>query len=469
MPFENGYHPTADSRFRYRSISQGTLKSDDSVSRNVELDDESPHAACMNGYGPGHEQISMFNTFQSTSKDALSTQVQLAGHILHHFNVEEFADCRLFLVHENHRFADTQWLLSSLVLAQSPILRHLLRTSEPARDGKKRLSLKVADRFNAPGGMESGLRVLYGQPAESFTGFGNHIGLEAEAQRSKRLMDEALAFAAAGEVLGIESVVERGLRTASTVLNWDNLERALSFGLERQIHHKYNPSSAETPAYYEVSLHESDSSPSNTIFTPPTSSKESRVEQSNPPGLGVAEFAEYPKKERSFWDLEMRCVGFLVENVGDSWEFDPSARPLADVDRLPVTMESQSPLSKSRLSRIQFGDHPSEMHAKSSDRNNLISSILLSLPFKTLRLMVTSIAPSIVRHVHSIVKERERRRHIVLQSKSVPWAYRLAAREHEWAEVGFTEWVASSHDGEVSLRRRFTGIDRQVTEPSTPK
>ena len=468
MSFGYGYVPSFDQQPTFeppfRSASQGTVKSEKST-RKADLLDNRPSLVQLNPPEPKASQL--IRGAWHHVNDCLSSHVPLVEHLLQQFNVEEYADCHLTLAHETLRFEKTTWSLNSLLLAQSRKLRDLLRLAGLDKGGKISLEIRLTDRFVTPWAMNLALRVLYGERSEIFSLAIVHNSFGPNAEMWALSMDSCLAFAAAGHVLGLESIVLKGLQVASSILDWDNLEHALSFGLESGPNRATGASTDVIPlcAYSPVWSRESDPS-STTNLTPPSSSTESQQERSKAEGLSSV--SSHLSEIRSARDLQTYCLQWISSNLDDSWEFDPSARPLAEIDRLPTTAESRSPLSRSRLSRIQFGEHPSEIHAKASDRNVLVSSIVLSLPFMALKYMLNLRNQSLLRQLSAIVKERERRRQIVLQSKSVPWTQRFAAKEHEWAEVGYTEWVETTGEEEVALARTFTGIDRQVSEPSTP-
>ena len=458
------HHPQPAFEPHVRSASQGTIKSGESAGKD-ELIEDGPEPVQVPASDKGVAQI--FRCAWRNLNDSLSSHVPLVEFLIQQFNVEEYADCELTLSHEECRFETTVWSLSSLLLAQSRKLRDLLKSASLNKEGKISLEIRLADRFVTPWAMNSALRTLYGERPETFVLSIVHGTFEPNIDTWGFSMDACLAFAAAGHVLGLDSVVLKGLHTASSILDWDTLEHALSFGLESGANQGTGISVDVIPlsAYSPVLSRGGDSS-SATNLSPPSASTDSGPEHSK---NGVmSSVSSHMSEVRSALDLQTCCLQWLAFNLDDSWDFDSSARPLAEVDRLPATAESRSPLSKSRLSQIQFGDHPSELHAKASDRNVLVSSIVLSLPFMALRYLLKLGSRPLLRQVHAIVKERERRRQIVLQSKSVPWSQRLAAREYEWAEVGYTEWVETSDDGKVALARSFTGIDRQVSEPSTP-
>ena len=458
------YHPHPTFEPPMRSASQGTKRSDESNRKADHLEERSDLVQ-LNASETKATEIT--RGAWRNDNDCMSSHMPLVEHLLRHFNIEEFADCHLTLVHDNLRFEKTTWSLSSLLLAQSPRLQDLLKSAGPSKEGKMSLEIRLTDRFVTPWAMNLALRALYGERSEVFSLAIVHSSFGLNAEMWALSMDACLAFAAAGQVLCLESVISKGLHTASSILDWDNLEHALSFGLESGPNRGTSASVDVIPLYADSPVWSRESDPSSaTNLTPPSSSAESRHERFRVDALSSG--GSQPSEVRSASDLQTYCLQWIVSKLDESWEFDPSARPLAEIDRLPTTAESRSPLSKSRLSRIQFGEHPSEIHAKANDRNVLVSSIVLSLPFVALKYMLNLGSQPLLRQLSTIVKERERRRQIVLQSKSVPWTQRFAAKEHEWAEVGYTEWVETTGDGHVTLARTFTGIDRQVSEPSTP-
>lgn len=460
------FYPQSIDQPRDGLTSPRILESDESA-RNAGFVDAESRPVQLNSYETETKAAPSIEASWRKMNECMSSPVPLVEHLLQQFNVEEYADCRLTLVHENLRFEKTTWSLSSLLLAQSRKLRDLLNTAGPSEEGKRHLEIRLTDRFITPWAMNSVLRVLYGERPQMSTLTMITSAFDANAEPWTVQMDGCLAFAAAGHVLGLEDVALHGLQIASLLLHWDNLEHALSFALESGPNRGTSASADVIPlsAYSPVWSRDSNPSPA-TNQSPPNSSTESKPERFGDEGVSSA--SSYTGDVRSARDLQTCCLQWMGSNLDDFWQFDPSARPLAEVDRLPTTAESRSPLFKSRLSRIQFGDHPSEMHAKANDRNALVSSIVLSLPFVALKYMLDLGIQPLLHQLHAIVEERERRRQLVLQSKSVPWSQRLAAREHAWAEVGYTEWVETTGDGKVSLARTFTGIDRQVSEPSTP-
>ena len=403
------------------------------------------------------------NGLQVSPFNAPCSQASLVAHLLRNFNLPVYADCRLVLTHREERFGLTQWYLSSLLLAQSTKLQDLLQAARTSTDGRKLIQLNLTDRFVTPKSMESVLRVCYGESPPAFSGIGSQdIFPGTRGEALTHWMTDALSYAAAGFLLKMDVVVLRGLDIASKILSWENLEKALSFGLESEIERGRSASASVIPAYRSLSPVDGEQSSSGAYNSPPFQETPT-TDNSTTSASGDY----HPPRPQSAFDLLMHCLRFLIDRFPEAWKLDVSARPLADVDRLPITAESQSPLSKSRLCTIQFGDRPSEATTKATDRNLLISSILLSLPHIWLDYMLKSVGEPIRREITSIVKERERRRYVVLRSQSVSWEQRVAAKDYEWAEAGYEESVQTSNDGEVTLSRKYTGIARDTTDDGT--
>ena len=240
-------------------------------------------------------------------------------------------------------------------------------------------------------------------------------------------MENALAFAAAGQVLQLQSVMARGLRIAAAILTWDNLERAFSFAIDREFGRTWA---------------------TDTSVLPPFSFS----------ATAPALVDSHQKTIDANVDFLYHCLHFILAKCPSSWNLDVSARPMADIDRLPITAESRSPISKSRLSRIQFGDHPSEITAKSNDLSTVLSSILLSVPFGILKYLLDHLDESVKRqNGKNLVLERETRRQRVLQSDSVSSAQKKAAADL-WTEAGWEEFVTEAEDSRLLFARKWVGF-----------
>ena len=159
-------------------------------------------------------------------------------------------------------------------------------------------------------------------------------------------------------------------------------------------------------------------------------------------------------------------LGFFVSFFPDTWIFDRTARPLPVVDRLPVTGNGLiSHGHKSKLASIQFGQRPPEVDPKVMGRDNLISSIVLSVPLPQLRLIALTKVPSLLRQLPQIIDERENRRLAALHSE-VHWDQRRLAKETEWYAVGFRESYTETgpDDGALGLSCEPVSIYRTAAD-----
>ncbi|KAG8529912.1 uncharacterized protein KY384_005393 [Bacidia gigantensis] len=383
----------------------------------------------------------------------------LPQYILRNFNHGQFADCRLVLTHSEARFPETTYFVHTLLVAQSPKLWTLLMGGQfnYGFDGLKTLRVYLTDRFIMPSSFEAALQVCYGKSATSFAGSTVtkvQTG-RTHAELSASLLNDSLAFTAAGQLLQIREVVMRGLEISKRILNWDNVEQALSFALEGAEHRKESSSTSVVPNDCPNLAYESDSSAPNSILTPGTSQGSGE----GSPGSGEYQKERWfervvvPNVVHNVDDLLLLSLHYVAKNFPEAWKFDPTAKPLAHVDRLPVTEESISIQAKARLSKIQFGDLPSERTNHPSGHNSFISSILLSLPFAPLQVLLSWEDGQIKQAIRAIVEEREQRRLIVVKSESIRTASLETINRSEWSELFYKEQV-DDIDGRSRLSRR---------------
>lgn len=145
-------------------------------------------------------------------------------------------------------------------------------------------------------------------------------------------------------------------------------------------------------------------------------------------------------------------LSFIASSFPDSWILDRSARELPIVDRLPVAGELPKPRIRSKLARIQLGQLPPEVDPKVTDRDALLSSILLSVPFENLCYVVASKPPSLICQLPQVIEERERRRLVALNSE-IHWNQRRLGKQTTWHAVGFQESFTPGdpNDGALGL------------------
>ncbi|KAL8765300.1 MAG: hypothetical protein Q9209_007575 [Squamulea sp. 1 TL-2023] len=189
-------------------------------------------------------------------KESLGISQSLSNHIIANFNNPTFADCELYISHVSRRFEPSVVSLHSLLIAQNSKLQALLQNADMREDGKKQILLDVKDEHVDPAALQSAIRICYGEQPSLYTGYPNEltsgvelslseveVSLISEVEVSKAWMHNALAFAAAGHLLDMIGVAHRGEQIASMILNWDNLEQALSFASDTRIKRAWGSSS----------------------------------------------------------------------------------------------------------------------------------------------------------------------------------------------------------------------------------
>ena len=382
-------------------------------------------------------------------------------HVLQNFDVAAFADCRVVIVHTANNFPPLRLSLHSLILARSPTLRGFFANGHYSYDfdGMKLIVLRLSDPFSTPFALDFAFRVLYGTAASDFTGPNFIARYRTKAEYSLTWMMESLAFASAGCLLQLMPVKLRGLEIASKIVNWDNIEQALLYALDSVNLGLGGTLSARVPDKV-YSANNSVSSATATILTPATSQNSSK---SSPEATSLKNAAEEYSKVSAHLhitcteDLLRHCLHYIAEHVSDQWQFDCTAQPLRHLNRLPCTDESKSTQAKARLSKIQFGDLPMEASSPISSQDSLISSLVLSLSFVPFKALVDLGNEAIQCNLDSIVREREGRRKILLQSHSVSQAEKEAAVQGDWSEVAYTERVDVG-GGHPTLGRAYTGL-----------
>ena len=308
-------------------------------------------------------------TNRTLNEDSNTTifPITLSKHLIDNFNNPAFADCELYISHKDHRFEPAVVSLHSLLIAQNPKLQELLQCAEIREDGKKQILLAVEDQYTTPTALKSAMRVCYGERPSQY--IGNPGKLTAEPEISTTWMNNALAFAAAGHLLGMTGVAHRGEQIASVVLDWHNFEQALSFAMDMRIQRAWG-----SPA-------PSSSFPCNAS------------------------------------ELLLSCLYFIISNTSDSIKLDTAAKPISSIDRLPAVPEAEAQSSRSRLGQIRFGDLPVETVEPGNQHDVLISSVLLSLPFPQLEFILDRLPLPVNRKLAKpLVEERERRRLRALHS-----------------------------------------------------
>lgn len=404
--------------------------------------------------GPQYEAWRQAVLAKLEKSDSLSAAPHhLVRHLARQFNTRENADCCLRISHEGHRFEILEFYIHSVLIDQSPLLRNLRKSTTVLENGLASLQIQTRDRFISPQAIETTLLYCYGKPINDFNGFPEAIAPSKNSvEVSISWMNNALAVAAAGHLIQLGAVISRGLQVASAILNWGNIERALSFtldgGLEPVLDFDRiptNTTASSSPFGDAVTA----------VATPSPGSSENFEAR---PNIECEESSDCPTQSYSpsANDFLRHCLDFVVSEFPLSWELDTTAKPLAEIDRLPANEASRSPRTKSRLSLIQFGDHPSEKE-RQCDADIALSSLLLSVSFPLLLYILNRFDETLrTRIINPIVDERERRRHKALKLESLSCGQGQMSGE-ELAQLGWEEYVDSKTPG-LSLQRKWVGI-----------
>ena len=386
--------------------------------------------------------------------ETLPKQSPLAAHLLDQFENEKYADIHLEVIHERDGLVMADFKVHSLIMAQNRFCQDLLDGSPSESQGLRLLRLRTNESFITPQAIRGALRVFYGEPAYLFMDSCLQIDFSKDsATTSLTWMENALAFAASGYLLGLDEVIDRALRVASSILSWDNIEKAISFAL----HGGLDPSLDPDHALRVESLVSLAKTSTDCIPLAIRGASESLRQRSRPRSGYRTPLSQNASGRRSA--LLFMCLNFIASEFPMSWDLDTSACPFAEIDRLPMTAKSHSPSTKSRLVSIRFGDYPPEIHSLPRHRNTVLSSILLSLPFIPLKYLLQHVTePTKSRIAGPIVDERERRRIQVLQEGEAGWSQRIIDADH-FAYIGWKELISSKKDSYLVLERKWMNFE----------
>ncbi|QDS75321.1 hypothetical protein FKW77_001740 [Venturia effusa] len=311
-----------------------------------------------------------------TSSIALDNQaaVALKGFFEFQFGSPDFSDVTLKIFDRVQSAEPIVLQAHRIVLARSPKLRELmLLNTDIVRIDMEGKYLETNSFINV-------LRYLYG------------AALPTRNSMAGQPIGQCLALAAAGWYCGLSEVTIHGLECAESYMDWDNLEQALDFALDGGLTRAFQFDEAE-------------------IVPEPS-------------------FGEFAGQFLSY------ILNWIPLNLPTNFQFITSAPQLVNSPRLPGVLESRPSVANPRLTRIQFGDLPSE---QSSLSTTLLSSIMLSLPLGALRhLLLHPVFWDRAGHadmVRAVMKEREARRETALKSRRhLPGATAYMRETMYWRE-----------------------------------
>ena len=376
------------------------------------------------------------NDLQDIPEEVWRQQMMMPSFFLQHFNSPRYADCRLNIAVSTSPEEGYDLLLHSILLTYSPLLAAMLASSEPSSDGIRIVSLDASDKFITPDAIESALFTCYGRPLCDFIGTTRDVTV-TNAQDSATWMNNALAFAAAGQLLGLPAVVARGLQISMRILNWNNIETALSFALYGQA--KLHTNGTDDILEPERLYNDDDNAISDDNWIAPQP--------------GVEKIS--PNTE----SLVASCLQMIVDQYPKDWRVDTSAPSLSSLDRLPETREKRRNTTKPQLNRIRFGDlspsEPEETH-KPTEQEKRLSSIMISLPYPLIERIVSSLQDRLSPgSLQSLVEERERRRQLaVLENPTSSTTTNSSPDPHD--PVGWEEYVETVTTAEAGAHTRIS-------------
>lgn len=359
----------------------------------------------------------------------------------------EFADCTLELRHAHGRLERLSLPAHQVMLGRSPTLKSLLSAGSRL---PRTVRLEVADRFIQLDAFREALRYLYLGAMPTPNGW---VSDGSSPQSVAHTLDFFLGYAAAGHVLRVPAVTAHGSKLAAELIDWETLERILSFAVEGGIDESLRGD-------HENTINGGDPPASETRS--PAQTKSSR------PMYGI-----YGS------NLLDSATDFLLTNFPPQFTLDVSVPELAMHPRLPETADGTRPSGQRRdprLKSMKFGDHPSEDDVRSDTVATVLSKVLLSAPFSLLKSLLESprlgrgagahqptSAEARARLAMTVVQERERRRKLALVAGGLGTSSdERADRARRWEALAWREYVAMGSGWprveDLTIERSWEGI-----------
>lgn len=361
----------------------------------------------------------------------------LVEYIQSQFAEPQFADYTLELRYSDDRAAPVRIPGHNLIFARSPTLKGLMVAQAPSNsDGltSRTLFMESNDRFLRSDGFWMAVQRLYGGPlldpgasAAATIPPASHLSPTMPGTAADRF-EIALGYAAAGHLLKMPPVVERGIDIASHFVSWSTLEKALDFALDGGLDAQWTLGN----------------------------SRYSGSESTYGPAVNM---------------LLSSAMNFIITAFPPNFELDTSVAQPNYNHRLPFIPSNRPSLPNPRLSSIKFGDHLSEDSVRSSTSsttNCALSKILLNLPFPLLKHVLESSrlgnvhgwATTALRTkvMHAVIEEREKRRNATRESKNVSDDERKA-NPKQWDAVGWQESLGPPYGGSETPTLTRTWVD----------
>jgi hypothetical protein len=366
----------------------------------------------------------------------------LVDYLQAQFAEPQFADYTLELRYSDDRATPVRIPGHNLLFARSPTLKKLMTAQAGSNsDGltPRTLLIETDDRFLRSDAFWMAVQRLYGGPLLD-PGASATASIPTTTQLSPSMpgtaadrFEVALGYAAAGHILQMPPVVNRGVDVAMHFIRWETMEMALDFALDGGLDSRWTLN--------------------NTGYTGSPSTYGPTVNM-----------------------LIENALNFMITNFPPNFELDTSMTETTHNRRLPFIIENRPALPNPRLSSIKFGDHPSEdaiRFTSSKSPSATLSKILLNLPFPLLKYVLESSrlgnvqgwATTALRQkvMHSVIEEREKRRKYARENRTVSNAERKANLK-KWEAVGWQESLAPPHGGSETPTLTQTWVDFLLPE-----
>jgi hypothetical protein len=424
------YAPPFYNQYSGPSMSNGTNGHMEDVRLYQQAQPKGTSQSVISGHG-NFPQLPMKPPSLPPSMDNLDG---LLGYIMGQFADPTFADYTLELRYTDDRAPPARVTGHNLLFARSPTLSNLMRSQASEANGDnmsvRTLLLETDDRFLRSDAFSLAIQRLYGGPLLDAGAlpalFNPHLAQGTTSTMPGTPTDRfelALGYAAAGHILKMPPVINRGVEIASCFVNWATVEKAFDFALDGGL-------------------------------------------DSHWIGEETSEGRTFSTYGPAVNGLIHHAMNFIISNFPPNFDLDISVGDPLHTSRLPVVPEGRSSQANQRLSSIKFGDHPSEDSVKSTSTNPInstLSRLLLALPFQLLKHVLESSrlgnvegwATTKLRQkvMHTVIEERERRRLNVYNSRSISNAERLARRK-AWESVGWQEQVLLTEYDVYTLVRK---------------
>lgn len=369
----------------------------------------------------------------------------LRVHILSQYADATSADCSVTFVEEYAGSRQT-YHGHKLVLTRSPTLMQLFSQDRPnSHEGITEADVPLKGRYMKYSALNEALKYVYGGPLLQLD---HHRPSSSAGERTLANVERiegALSYIAAGVWLEMPIISARGVDVAGSLLHWDTIPTALDFALDGGLHQMWAVDDGSEAAFSAASSDDS---------------------------IGRPEITGAPTYDPHSTAMLQRIIDFTIHVFPPNFYLDSSAPQLETCPRLPPLPqipghENRSSVSDPRLSQIRFGEIPTGP----SYTTTMISSILLSLPFQLLKVILEHFifaarlgpetAASIMRQV---VAERERRRTKAQQART---AGKISSGSDSqllqnlyWEEV---VEPSAQHKVGFRLARRRKGIDTPLS------